>query len=142
LRPSSELELHRADCHLEARYNLSMQNPPEVAAWDFYERRNRGESLERDKNAESENGVAWALVPWDIRNESRAWTSEEIETRFMRMLMEIKEELSDGKLYFYDGTRMMVLGLLLENQGLDKAVQFGNIEDWERALEKRKRSLL
>jgi hypothetical protein len=60
----------------------------------------------------------------------------------MRMLMEFKEELIDGKLYFYDGTRMMVLGLLLENQGLDKAVQFGIIEDWERDLEKRKRSLL
>lgn len=128
--------------HIAARYNGGVENRPDVAAWDYYERRKRGESLERDKNAESENGVAWRLVPWEIRNESRAWTREEIETRFTRMLMELKEELNEGKLYFYDGTRMMVLGLLLENQGLDKAVQFGTIEDWERALEKRKQFML
>ena len=82
--------------------------------------------------------VAWALVPWDIRNESRSWTKEEISTRYFRMLMDIKDELTDGRLYNQHGTRMMVLGLLLENQGLDNAVQFGKIEDWERALERRR----
>jgi hypothetical protein len=106
--------------------------------WDLYERRKQGETLEYDDDAESQNGVAWALVPWDIRNESRSWTKEEIKTRYFRMLMEIKDELSDGRLYNQHGTRMMVLGLLLENQGLDHAVQFGSIEDWERALERRR----
>ena len=52
--------------------------------------------------------------------------------------MDIKDELTDGRLYNQDGTRMMVLGLLLENQGLDNAVQFGSIADWERALERRR----
>ena len=106
--------------------------------WDLYKRRKTGETLEYDRNAESQNGVAWALVPWDIRNESRPWTKEEISTRYFRMLMDIKDELTDGRLYNQHGTRMVVLGLLLENQGLDNAVQFGEIEDWERALERRR----
>ena len=106
--------------------------------WDLFERRTRGEALQYDNAAESQNGVAWALVPWDIRNESRSWTKEEISTRYLRMLMDIKDELTDGRLYNQHGTRMMVLGLLLENQGLDNAVQFGKIEDWERALERRR----
>ena len=55
----------------------------------------------------------------------RPWTKEEIKTRYFRLLMDIKDELTDGRLYNQDGTRMMVLGLLLENQGLDNAVQFG-----------------
>ena len=106
--------------------------------WDLLERRTRGETLEYDDDAESQNGVAWALVPWNIRNESRPWTKEEIKTRYFRMLMDIKDELTDGRLYNQYGTRMMMLGLLLENQGLDNAVQFESIEDWERALERRR----
>ena len=124
---------------LQKRYCERMTDQSaDAPIWDLYERRKTGETLEYDRNAESQNGVAWALVPWDIRNESRPWTEEEISTRYLRMLMEIKDELTDGRLYNQHGTRMMVLGLLLENQGLDNAVQFGEIEDWERALERRR----
>jgi hypothetical protein len=104
----------------------------------LYKRRTAGETIEYDDDAESENGVAWAAVPWDIRNESRAWTREEIQTRYLRMMMDLKDELSQGKLYNLEGTRMLVLGLLLENQGLDKAVRLGRIADWERAIQRRR----
>jgi hypothetical protein len=106
--------------------------------WDLYKRRSAGEILEYDDDAESENGVAWAAVPWDIRNESRPWTREEIQSRYLRMMMDLKDELSQGKLYNLEGTRMLVLGLLLENQGLDKAVRLGRIEDWELAIQRRR----
>ena len=34
-----------------------------------------------------------------------------------------------------DRERLIVLGMLLENLGIDRAVQFGRLEDWKAAIE-------
>ena len=35
--------------------------------------------------------------------------------------------------------RLTVLSMLLENLGIDKAVQFGDLEDWKSAIEEREK---
>lgn len=115
-----------------------MNNEP----WDWHKRyvelKKQGIELERDDNEISENGILWRAVPWDIQRESRAWNKTEIEIKYNRCLQEIKEEMTDGKLYWCDATRMVMLGLLLENLGIDKAIRLGDLELWEQALENRK----
>ena len=34
-----------------------------------------------------------------------------------------------------DRERLIVLGMLLENLGIDRAIRFGKIEDWKAAVE-------
>jgi hypothetical protein len=40
----------------------------------------------------------------------------------------------DG-IFASDRERLIVLGMLLENLGIDKVVRFGTIEDWKAAIE-------
>ena len=40
-----------------------------------------------------------------------------------------------GGIFASDVERCSVLGMLLENLGIDKAVQFGRLEDWKAAIE-------
>ena len=94
--------------------------------------------LERDDNEVSENGILWRAVLWDIRRESRAWDKPEIEIKYFRCLQEIKEEMTEGNLYWCDATRMVMLGPRLENLGIDKAIRLGDLELWEQALANRK----
>ena len=39
----------------------------------------------------------------------------------------------DG-IFASDRERLIVLGMLLENLGIDRAVQFGRLEDWKAAI--------
>ena len=114
-----------------------MNNEP----WDWHKRyvelKKQGIELERDDNEISENGILWRAVPWDIRRESRAWDKPEIEIKYFRCLQEIKE-MTEGKLYWCDATRMVMLGLRLENLRIDKAIRLGDLELWEQALANRK----
>ena len=72
------------------------------------------------------------LMTFDIRREGRRWSREEIDTHY-RMAPE-KIELINGMLFGTETDRLVMLGLLLENLGLDKAVQFGDPEVWRAAI--------
>jgi len=71
---------------------------------------------------------------WDIRNEGRAWAKGEAWDRFI--LKPEKIEMVYGKLLWSDEDRELLLGLLLENVGADRAVQLGDPEVWRQAVEK------
>jgi hypothetical protein len=70
-------------------------------------------------------------VDWDIRREGRAWGDE----AFARMeLVPEKAEMAAGKLYWSEEERLTVLGLLLENVGVDKAIRLGDPQVWRDAI--------
>ena len=52
------------------------------------------------------------------------------------MLRPEKLEMADGKIVGSDEERELLLGLLLENVGADRAVQFGDPEVWRSAVAK------
>ena len=72
---------------------------------------------------------------WNIQNEGRSWGPGEARERFDRTI-ELKIEMRQGKLFWSDETRIMMLGLLLEGVGADRAVQLGDPEVWRRAVAK------
>ena len=65
---------------------------------------------------------------WDIRREGRRWTREEQDRRSNQAPEKI--EYVDG-IFDSDEARLTVLAMLLENLGIDKAVQLGNLADWK-----------
>ncbi len=67
----------------------------------------------------------------DIRRQGRRWTREESECR-MREAPEKIEFV--GGIFAGDRERFTVLGMLLENLGIDRVVRFGNIQDWKAAI--------
>jgi hypothetical protein len=69
---------------------------------------------------------------WDIRREGRVWSHEE----FNRRIYQAPEKIEyTGGIFTYEDERLTVLAMLLENLGIDKAVQLGNLEDWKAAIE-------
>jgi hypothetical protein len=68
---------------------------------------------------------------WDIRREGRRWSNEESKRRLYQAPEKI--ELVGG-IFASEKERLVVLGMLLENLGIDKAVRFGKLEDWKRAI--------
>ena len=70
-------------------------------------------------------------MDWDIRREGRPWSDEEFERRIDQAPEKI--EFVDG-IFSSDRERLVVLGMLLENLGIDRAVQFGRLEDWQAAI--------
>lgn len=75
------------------------------------------------------------LMTWDIQREERRWSQEEIEAHY-RLAPE-KIELIDGMLFGTEADRIIMLGLLLENLGVNKAVQLGDAETWRAAISER-----
>jgi hypothetical protein len=69
---------------------------------------------------------------WDIRRSGRSWAREEFHQRLE--LMPDSLEVWEGKLLWEDEERLKLLGLLLENLGVDNAVQLGDIEVWRDAI--------
>jgi hypothetical protein len=65
-------------------------------------------------------------INWDIRREGRLWSDEEFEER-MGQAPE-KFEFVDG-IFASDRERLIVLGMLLENLGIDRVIQLGRHED-------------
>jgi hypothetical protein len=64
-------------------------------------------------------------VIWDIRRAGRAWQGEEgVE----------KIEMVRGRLFWSDEDRLTMLGLLLENVGIDAAVRLGDAREWKAAV--------
>ena len=71
-------------------------------------------------------------VNWDIRRNGRAWSDDEAEDRWQ--LTPEKFEMMDGRLFFDDEQRLLLLGLLLENVGADAAVRLGDPKVWRAAV--------
>jgi hypothetical protein len=71
-------------------------------------------------------------IAWDIRREARQWSNEEFDQRIYQAPEKI--EYVNG-IFASDRERLNVLGMLLENLGIDKVVRFGKIEDWKAAIE-------
>ena len=68
---------------------------------------------------------------WDIRREGRVWSHDE----FNRRIEQAPEKIEyTGGIFTYEDERLTVLAMLLENLGIDKAVQLGNLEDWKTAI--------
>ena len=68
---------------------------------------------------------------WDIHREGRVWSHEE----FNRRIYQAPEKIEyTGGIFTYEDERLTVLAMLLENLGIDKAVQLGNLEDWKAAI--------
>ena len=71
---------------------------------------------------------------WDVRRTGRRWTREEFDDRLYRApeKVEFVSGIFDG-----DRQRLTVLGMLLENLGIDTVVQFGRLDDWKAAVAER-----
>ena len=71
-------------------------------------------------------------VQWDLRPEGRAWQGSEAMARYQ--LSPEKIELIEGRIFGTEHDRIMMLGLLLENVGVDQAVRIGDPEVWRAAV--------
>jgi len=71
-------------------------------------------------------------VDWDIRREGRAWRGGEGLQRLE--LAPEKFEMVRGRLFWDDEQRLLLLGLLLENVGVDAAVRLGDPNVWRAAV--------
>ncbi len=70
-------------------------------------------------------------VKWDIRRKGRAWGDEAMQCY---ALAPEKLEMVRGKLLWSDEDRLNLLGLLLENVGVDRAVRLGDATVWKEAV--------
>ncbi len=70
-------------------------------------------------------------IDWDIRREGRLWPHEEFDERIYQAPEKI--EYVDG-IFASDRECLNVLGMLLENLGIDRAIRFGKLEDWKAAI--------
>jgi hypothetical protein len=68
---------------------------------------------------------------WDIRREGRRWTREESQRRLYQAPQQIEFA---GGIFANESERLTVLGMLLENLGIDKVIRFGNLADWKAAI--------
>ena len=71
-------------------------------------------------------------VNWDSRREARRWSPGEALQRFD--LTPDKFEMTNGQLFWSDDERLTLLGLLLENVGVDAAVKLGDATVWRAAV--------
>jgi hypothetical protein len=69
---------------------------------------------------------------WDIRRNGHPWARSALQ--FYLSDYPEKPEVMDAKLFWTEEDRMIVLGLLLENIGVDKAVRLGNPQVWKDAI--------
>jgi hypothetical protein len=70
-------------------------------------------------------------IDWDIRREGRRWSHDEFDQRTSQAPEKI--EYVDG-IFASDRERLNVLGMLLENLGIDRAIRFGMLKDWKAAI--------
>ena len=70
-------------------------------------------------------------IDWDIRRKGRLWSHEEFDERIFQAPEKI--EFVNG-IFASDRERLIVLGMLLENLGIDRAIRFGRVEDWKAAI--------
>jgi hypothetical protein len=68
---------------------------------------------------------------WKILRGGRRWTREESNRRLYQAPEKIEFV---GGIFSSDRERRTVLGMLLENLGIDVAVEYGRLEDWKAAI--------
>jgi hypothetical protein len=68
---------------------------------------------------------------WKIEREGREWKGEEFDKRIYQAPEKIEYV---GGIFINERQRLTVLAMLLENLGIDKAVQLGDPKDWKAAL--------
>jgi hypothetical protein len=73
----------------------------------------------------------WTEEKWVIRREGRRWSREESQRRMYQAPEKIEFV---GGVFAGEKQRLLVLGMLLENLGIDKVVRFGNLADWKAAI--------
>ena len=61
-----------------------------------------------------------------------AWTGDEFRSCYE--LLPEKIEVREGRLFWSDEERLVVLGMLLENVGIDRAIRLGDPERWRAAV--------
>ncbi len=102
----------------------------EAMAW--IERSRRARMRRASGGLDDPGGATPIKTPvWDIRREGRRWSHEEFDQR--TAVAPEKIEYLDG-LFASERQRLLVLGMLLENLGIDKVVRFGRIEAWKAAI--------
>ncbi|CAN5751628.1 MAG: hypothetical protein H0T77_01135 [Pyrinomonadaceae bacterium] len=62
---------------------------------------------------------------WKIEREGHEWKGDEFNKRIYQAPEKIEYV---GAIFVDEGERLTVLAMLLENLGVDKAVQIGNLE--------------
>lgn len=77
------------------------------------------------------NVEGFKLSDWDIQREGRVWSHDEFNRRIYQAPGKIEFR---GGIFIYEEDRLNVLAMLLENLGIDKAVQLGKLEDWKAAI--------
>mgnify|MGYP003597281841 CR=1 FL=1 len=77
--------------------------------------------------------LGFVLPRFAIHRHGRAWVAEEARER-MRRLGDCKIEVCAGRLFVDEFQRRMVLGMLLENVGLDAAIELAGPGLWRQAL--------
>ncbi len=90
--------------------------------------------MSNDEDEYSRDEENRPTIVWDIHRDGRPWTAQEFNIRADR-LMELKFEISRGKLFWSEETRQMVLAMLLENVGMDAAVRLGDPARWKEAVD-------
>ena len=78
-------------------------------------------------------------MTFDIQRQGRKWTRTEIKQKYHKLCPE-KIELIEGKMFWTDEQRLNMLGLLLENVGMDAAVSLGDPALWKQAIDERLKS--
>ena len=81
-----------------------------------------------------DRALAFALPKFAIRRSGRAWHGPELADRLGR-LGDCKVEVIEGRLFGDEYQRRLLLGMLLENVGLDAAVGLAEPILWRQALE-------
>jgi hypothetical protein len=70
-------------------------------------------------------------IEWDIRRESRWWSHEEVDQRIYQAPEKIEFVIG---IFASERERLNVQGMLLENLGVDMAIQFGKLAHWKVAI--------
>ncbi len=71
-------------------------------------------------------------IEWDIRREGHAWSGKENPSRLL--LLPEKIEVSRGRLVTAGTEPAALLGLLLEQDGIDQALCLGDQRLWREAI--------
>ena len=71
-------------------------------------------------------------ITWDIRRHGYAWKGEHAFERYYKAPE--KMELWEGKIFCNEESRLRMIGLLLENVGVDAVVRLGDPEVWREAV--------
>jgi Uma2 family endonuclease len=69
---------------------------------------------------------------WNITRKGYAWNADEALSRLREF--PAKAEMMDGKLFWSEEDRLIALGCLLENVGIDKALRFCELQLWKDAI--------